>query len=237
MRSRGSSPILQSQQTSRSSRRPFVSTSAASHHTPTQASIWTILRGKVKEINDDEDIDGPRFRPKDLTQEEITQIFGPGVPQDVGNRVLRFQQHRRVEGMLSDDSDSSAHDLTKRLAKIALAWLREKYPVDEEAAYQARVERLERRTQEIIIADAEKMGIYRPQAGVKGGDVYGKSGLDEIREEYQRRAEERAKRRAEQRRQAEEVKRNTGALQNVAPKAELSACCLWSCAEQWSMMY
>ncbi|KAI9790514.1 MAG: hypothetical protein M1816_005021 [Peltula sp. TS41687] len=174
-------------------------------------STFRFLRGAM---DSKDPLDGPRFRSKDLTQDEITRIFGPGVPADIGNRMLRFQHGRRLDGELDDDSDSPAHDLTKKMASTALAWLRLKYPMDEKAAYKARMEREEGKRQTEIVADAERLGIYKPQSGVKAGDVYGKSGLDEIREEYARRAKEKRERREKEqkKRQMEEVKRNTGAL-------------------------
>lgn len=199
--------------------------SAISPVTPTPAGILRNAFRKLRAIDDKDSLDGPRFRSKDLTQEEITRIFGLGVPEDIGNRILRFQHGRRLDGTLDDNSDSPAHDLTKKLASTALAWLRQEYPVDEKAAYRARIEREEGRRQTEIIADAERLGIYKPQSGVKPGDVYGKSVLEEIREEYAIRAKvKKAQKEAAAKRQAEEIKKNTGALEKIAPKTELSTC-------------
>lgn len=189
----------------------------------TPAGVFGNLFRKLKDIDEEDNIDGPRFRTKDLTQEEITRIFGPGVPEDIGNRVLRFQHGRRLDGTLDDNRHSPADDMTKKLASTALAWLRAKYPVDEKRAYRARIKEEESRRQTEIIADAERIGIYKPQSGVKKGDVYGKSGLDEIREEYARRAKEKkARMEAAAKRQAKEVKKKTGALEKFKHKTELS---------------
>lgn len=214
----------------RSWARTTVPNGAALHATPAPAGLWQYLRQKVREEDEDDGVDGPRFRAKDLTQEEITRIFGEGVPEEIGNRILRFQHARRLEGSLTDDSDTPMTDVTKRLAARALTWLRRNYPVDERAAYEARVRKQERLHQDALVADAERIGIYHPQMGVKNGDVYGRSAFEDFRDEVRRIARieakkaEKAKREAaaKARKQAEEVRKNTGKIDQVGPAAELS---------------
>jgi hypothetical protein len=80
--------------------------------------------------------------------------------------------------------DSEFPLLQTHLAGPALKWLRENYPLDEEAATETEEERELRER-------AEKLGLYyRPQEGVKEGkSVYGRSGLDVIKETYEKKAE------------------------------------------------
>ncbi|KAI9796489.1 MAG: hypothetical protein M1833_006157 [Piccolia ochrophora] len=116
-----------------------------------------------------------RFRKQDLDATEVASIFGPNVPVQLANNVLRIQHGRRLAGTLDSKppfpKDSQYH---ATILRKALQWLRAKYPVDEDAAIQARVER------ELDAEEAEE-GAWAPQQGLKGGNVYGKSRLEEIR--------------------------------------------------------
>ena len=70
---------------------------------------------------------------------------------------------------------------------MALQWLRKNYPLDEDAAIFARIEREELQEEEKLVRRAEELGLYKPQSGSYGAelgdsnDPYGKSVLKETR--------------------------------------------------------
>lgn len=107
----------------------------------------------------------------------------------MGNRVLAVLHGRRVAGTLDLDLPK---DITRSVPPssrdAALEWLRENYPLDEDAAILARIEREELEEQQKLIKRAEELGLYKPQSGTFGAergdsdDPYGKSVLKEIRE-------------------------------------------------------
>ncbi|KAI9871949.1 MAG: hypothetical protein M1830_002230, partial [Pleopsidium flavum] len=162
--------------------------------------------------------EGVRFRTEDLTEKEITSIFGPEIDIERGNRMLRVIHGQRLSGTL-DELIMIPHPTaySNDLMTTGLLWLRAHYPVDEDAAIMARIEKEERVHEERLMADAERLGIYKPQAGVDKNNVHGKSGLDAIREHYERQEVE------EYKPQAGDIRSNTGELQPVDRKVELSA--------------
>lgn len=122
----------------------------------------------------------------------------------MGNRVLSVLQARRLAGTLDLDLPTDI----KRVSHPAtldkgLEYLRKNYPLDEDAAIMARIEREERETEEKFIRQAEDLGLYKPQSGSYGAelgeknDPSGKSVLAEIR----KRNEERLLAEAENKRQ------------------------------------
>jgi rhomboid-like protein len=122
----------------------------------------------------------------------------------MGNRVLSVLQARRLAGTLDLDLPADI----KRVSHPAtldkgLEYLRKNYPLDEDAAIMARIEREERETEEKFIRQAEDLGLYKPQSGSYGAelgeknDPSGKSVLAEIR----KRNEERLLAEAENKRQ------------------------------------
>ncbi|KAH0551069.1 hypothetical protein GP486_007583, partial [Trichoglossum hirsutum] len=133
---------------------------------------------------------GVPFRQTPLTPRELSKIFPPNTPASLGNLTLRIQHGRRIHGLL-DVPDAEFPSLQPHLAGPALAWLRENYHMDEEAAAAEAMEGAERREEERVLRErAEKLGLYKPQ-GVRreGESVYGRSGLDAIKETYEREAE------------------------------------------------
>lgn len=112
----------------------------------------------------------------------------------MGNRVLAVLQGRREAGTL--DLDLPA-DVTRsaRPATLdkALTWLRNNYPLDEDAAILARVEREEREEEAKLIRRAEDLGLYKPQSGSYGAelgesqDPSGRSVLQEARKHNEQR--------------------------------------------------
>lgn len=181
---------------------------------------------------------GVQLRPEPFSAAEITSIFGPRakITPQMGNRVLSVLQGRRVDGTL--DLDLPA-DITRSVRApvldLGLQWLRREYPLDEDAAILARIEREEKEEQEKLIRRAEDLGLYKPQSGTYGAelgdknDPYGKSVLKEAREKNEARllAEQERKRQEwlageEQERQKVQrmIEKNT-ALQKLDESAAL----------------
>ncbi|PKX94453.1 rhomboid protease PCP1 [Aspergillus novofumigatus IBT 16806] len=131
----------------------------------------------------------PRSEP--FSPAEINEIFGPRakISPAMGNRVLAVLHGRRTAGTLDLDLPK---DITRSVPPAsrdaALEWLRGNYPLDEDAAILARIEREELEEQQKLIKRAEELGLYKPQSGTFGAergdsnDPYGKSVLKEIRE-------------------------------------------------------
>ncbi|KAG5293498.1 rhomboid family protein [Histoplasma capsulatum G186AR] len=140
--------------------------------------------------------EGVRFRARDLSAHEISQIFGPELHISVpmGNRILRILQERRITGTIDVDLPA---DISKVVAEstilTGLEWLRKRYPMDEDAAILKRIEREEIAEEQKLIKRGQELGFYKPQSGKfdkpieKEGDVYGKSFLQEQREANERR--------------------------------------------------
>jgi rhomboid-like protein len=107
----------------------------------------------------------------------------------MGDRVLAVLHGRRVAGTLDLDLPKDIiRSVPPASRDAALEWLRENYPLDEDAAILARIEREELEEQQKLIKRAEELGLYKPQSGTFGAergdsnDPYGKSVLKEIRE-------------------------------------------------------
>lgn len=99
-----------------------------------------------------------------------------------------------MEGTIDQDLPADIRQqISESQIGSALAWLREKYPVDEDAAILARFEREERETEQKLIRRAEKLGLYKPQSGSYDAELdedkspYGKSSLKEYREQNEKR--------------------------------------------------
>jgi hypothetical protein len=126
---------------------------------------------------------------------KINAIFGPGkVSPAMGNRILAVLHGRRLQGTLDLDLPLDiARAIHSHTVDVALNWLRQNHPVDEEAAMRARVEREEREKDEEFLRHAEEAGLYKPQSGAhgaelgEGNDIYGKSVLKKIRQENEAR--------------------------------------------------
>lgn len=132
---------------------------------------------------------------KPLPEAEIRNIFGrPRLSPKLGNRALAVLHARRLEGTL--DLDLPA-DITAAVSQsqldAGLEWLRENYPIDEDAAILARIEREEREAEEKLVRRAEELGLYKPQSGSYDAELgeknspYGKSVLKEAREANEKR--------------------------------------------------
>ncbi|KAL4785101.1 hypothetical protein BJX76DRAFT_325592 [Aspergillus varians] len=139
---------------------------------------------------------GVQLRDKPFSKAEIEQIFGPRtkISPAMGNRLLSVLQARRLAGTLDLDFPADI----KRAARpstldAGLEYLRKNYPLDEDAAIIARIEREEREAEEQRIREAEELGLYKPQSGSYGAelgeknDPSGRSILSEIRKRNEKR--------------------------------------------------
>lgn len=153
---------------------------------------------------------GLKFQRGELSSEEAHTIFGPQPPPATfANRLLRVLHGRRHDGTLDlplPDDVQSQLDKYPYAFEDGLHWLRQTYPLDEDAAILARIEReeheLERDNPAELLQRGQDLGLYKgPQSGHyhaqlsdKEGDVYGVSELDKIRAEneakFQREEEE-----------------------------------------------
>ncbi|KAL1856043.1 hypothetical protein Plec18170_003911 [Paecilomyces lecythidis] len=132
---------------------------------------------------------GVPISSKPLSAAEINRIFGPNrVSPALGNRILSVLQGRRINGTLDLDLPS---DITRSarpfVIDAGLQWLRKNRPMDEDAAILARIEREEQEEEEKL------KGLYKPQSGHydaelgKANDPWGKSVLQEYREQNEAR--------------------------------------------------
>lgn len=134
-------------------------------------------------------------RQKPFSDAEIKAIFGSAkFNAKLGNRILAVLHGHRLTGTLDADLPIDiARAVTKQQVDIALEWLRDEYPIDEDAAIFARIEREERAAEEKLVRRAEKLGLYKPQSGSydaelgEEGSPYGKSVLKEARERNEKR--------------------------------------------------
>lgn len=130
-----------------------------------------------------------------LSDAEIKDIFGRSrISAKLGNRALAVLHAHRLEGTLDLDLPT---DITSAVSQsqldAGLEWLRENYPIDEDAAILARIEREEREAEEKLVRRAEELGLYKPQSGSYEAELgeenspYGKSVLKEAREANEKR--------------------------------------------------
>ncbi|TLD34356.1 rhomboid family protein [Venturia nashicola] len=115
--------------------------------------------------NQETEIGYEEFQPPstvELSADQIVAIFGPGTPFDLGMQILQELQMRRVSGELQDKGiDLSELDVTEVQAMAGLNYLRDNFPVDEEAAakewQQLEIERLTKAIED----RAERVGLYK----------------------------------------------------------------------------
>jgi rhomboid-like protein len=131
------------------------------------------------------------LRYRDVSANQLLEIFGTKMGTDEGNEILRIIQKRRITGTL-DFEDSPSESLNIARAR-ALIWLRENYPMDEDAAIMQRFE-----DEDKALAEREKN--WQPQANANDA-LYGKSQLEAIRQrneaKYIKEQEEAAKKQEE----------------------------------------
>ncbi|CZR60821.1 related to mitochondrial rhomboid protease [Phialocephala subalpina] len=181
--------------------------------------------------------DGLPFREKPLTQPEAVAIFGKLLDANTANRLLRFIHGRRIAGTLEDPTLSNPYQ--QQTFEVGLKWLREHVPVDEIECAGLRAEQelaeLEGNVQQDNLARGERMGlykrspknitkekkeVYRPNSKQRN-DVYGKSGLDAIREANEKAFDK--KEAEEQARLAKEqgIPQKTGTLEKLSARSQV----------------
>lgn len=115
----------------------------------------------------------PRLNVRKLSSDEIKAIFGDSLNRKGGNKLLRTLQDQRVAGTLDEDTFACPDHISR-----GLVWLRKNYPVDEDSAIVARLEREE--------AEVERIG-YEPQIGIGSGQ-YSQSIIEEIQKYHKEKA-------------------------------------------------
>ena len=188
----------------------------------THASTRIIRRFEDLPHNYKDEVGLP-FRAKPLSQNEAVAIFGAGMDAETANRILRIMHGRRVAGTLADPSLSSGYE--EGVKTIALSWLRNNIPMDEADAAGKRAEIELQAMEAEVLADSERLGLYKPNSGgatIQGkgeNSIYGENGLEAIRaakkQQYAR--EEKAKAQA-QKSQADEIRQNTGPLETATSR-------------------
>ncbi|KAJ5280639.1 hypothetical protein N7478_006011 [Penicillium angulare] len=175
---------------SRPSRLPLLSSLQRSAPTPfqTRSKRTTAARKQPRKTN------GNLPGAKTLSDAEIKDIFATSIPTGLANRTLAVLHARRLEGTLDLDLPVEiTRSVTQSQLDAALQWLRVKYPVDEDAAIMARIDREEQEAEQKLVRRAEQLGLYKPQSGSyeaelgENNSVYGKSVLKEAREKNEKR--------------------------------------------------
>ena len=151
----------------------------------------------------------PRSNFTYLSKPQVAKVLGRNVDFQEGNSLLNQLQHQRISGTL--DQGVSAPEI---MLNRAIAWLRKNYPMDEDAAIIARLDKE---------LEKEERGLGRvneAQHGTKASDNYSISVLDQIKEKNKLKAakEKEAKEKEEQ--GGENGKGSTSA--KTAPRAIVS---------------
>ncbi|KAJ5953615.1 hypothetical protein N7454_000511 [Penicillium verhagenii] len=126
---------------------------------------------------------------------ELKSVFPQSqISSKLAKRTLAVLHSRRLEGTLDLDLPAEiTRAVNQAQLDTALEWLRQEYPIDEDAAILARIEREERQAEEKLVRRAEQLGLYKPQSGSYGAElgeensIYGKSVLKEAREKNEKR--------------------------------------------------
>ncbi|KAK7448261.1 hypothetical protein CaCOL14_002535 [Colletotrichum acutatum] len=200
------SPSLAAMTAGRSIQR-WASSSASSSPPPkTDYKNEPLLREYVDLPLEYKDRLGLRFREenKDLSASEVRAVFGPSLKPAAANRLLRIMHGRRVAGTLEDPAFAiNTAAFTAQQRDAALAYLREKTPVDEVLNAGLRAEdelaALEKDLAEESGADegdtsstagSKTPSLRKETPVVKPDPVYGYSAFDAIRAKNQARAAE-----------------------------------------------
>jgi len=203
--------------------RAFSQSTRASFHTSSTLRLLKPYGTKTKPEQ------GLKFEEGEIEIGELESIFGEeGLSKRVGNRLLRVLHGRRTDGTL--DLPLPA-DLQRELQEFpyaiedGLAFLRDNFPIDEDAAILARIEReddpsvkdnpseLMQRGQDLGLYRGPQSGHYHAELSEKDGDVYGRSELDRMRAENLAEAER------EEREMQEQIERQQAKAQEEQTKA------------------
>ena len=124
------------------------------------ASVWaaqvSLKPNDVPISSKDLPSDSTEFRP--VPPATVKNVFGSQVDPKKGNDILRELQHQRATGTL----DEGIPKCTETALDQGLQWLRSNYPLDEDAAIIARLEREENEESQVLVNRAERLGIYKP---------------------------------------------------------------------------
>lgn len=104
-----------------------------------------------------------------VSDDVVRRIFGRRLTAGEGNNVLRILHHRRTAGSLADygvdNLGAQYTHVDRALALKGLAWLRDKYPVDEAVAAEQWAEKEANRiAYELWLADPETESKYKDPA-------------------------------------------------------------------------
>lgn len=189
---------------------------------PTRSAFSTSAVFRRLKPYDSENEPGLTLRKKDLDAVELSQIFlNLQIHNEDANRLLKVLQARRVDGTLDiplDENLSALLDSFPQAEELALTWLRRRFPLNEDAAIEARFKREEspreqehpsalfergqrlglvKPAEEVMEEEQEQPEYYGPQSGAyyaplseKKEDVFGRSELERIRAENEAKAEE-----------------------------------------------
>lgn len=97
---------------------------------------------------------------RDLSAREVAGIFGDVTPVERGNGILQKLQSQRVSGTLEEGIPDEPEIVTAE----ALTWLRQNVPWDEDASIIARLDREDEEERSMLVARAEKLGLYKSVA-------------------------------------------------------------------------
>ncbi|KXH40920.1 rhomboid family protein [Colletotrichum simmondsii] len=201
------SPSLAAMTAGKSTQR-WASSSASSPPPKTDYKNEPLLREYVDLPLDYKDKHGLRFREenKDLTAAEVRAVFGASLKPAAANRLLRIMHGRRVAGTLEDPAFAiNTAAFTAQQRDAALAYLREKTPVDEVLNAGLRAEdelaALEKDLAEeessadqhdssSAAAGSKTPSLRKETPVVKPDPVYGYSAFDAIRAKNQAKAAE-----------------------------------------------
>ncbi|KAJ5657235.1 uncharacterized protein N7484_000884 [Penicillium longicatenatum] len=170
--------------------RPLISPLSPRHSTP--APLYTRTKRTLARKSSRKPDSLPSANL--ASEAELKAVFPSQISTKLANRTLAVLHARRLEGTLDLDLPAEiTRAVTQPQLDTALEWLRQKYPIDEDSAILARIEREDRQAEEKLVRRAEQLGLYKPQSGSyeaelgEGNSVYGKSVLKEAREKNEKR--------------------------------------------------
>jgi len=129
------------------------------------------------------DFAGLPYGARPINVNETNSLFGPGTDPRWADRLLRVLQGRRVAGTLEDPSLASpVPDLDTARNTIALSWLRNNIPVDEQESAGLRAELELAAMEREAVARGEQIGLYKTIKKEADAFQHEKSGLELLRE-------------------------------------------------------
>ncbi|KAI1004280.1 hypothetical protein K3495_g3927 [Podosphaera aphanis] len=192
-----------------------VSLSTTRIRSYSQRSIIT----RFEDLPEDyKDISGLPYRHSALSQKETRDIFGDVIDVGTADRVLRGLHGRRVAGTLEDPLYSNTFE--RQIIEKALKWLRKNVPVDEDLNAGLRAEKELAEIEANLVADAERIGLYKPNSGPKDS-VYGEGAFDKLRKKNLEKMEIEEALKKEKASQADEVQLNSGTLESPSLNAKV----------------